>query len=447
MTDAIQTLCKDISAAYTIDDSHFRNMSIKRGLRNEDGTGVPIGITQIGSVQGYYVEDGEKTPMEGHLYYRGIDVADIANAHQAAGTFGYEEVCYLLLMGRLPTAQEKASFDQIIAEARPLPDGFFEDMILKVSGNNVMNVLPRCVLALYNYDDAPEDSSIEHLIQQAIYLIARFPGIVATAYAAKRHHYDHKSLYVHNPKAHLSTSENFLRMLRPNKEYTPEEAKLLDLMLILHAEHGGGNNSTFTCRSLSSTGTDTYSAIAGAVCSLKGPLHGGANGKALGMINDLKEHVSDLKDDDAITAHLGHILDGDAFDHSGKIYGLGHAVYTLSDPRTTLIRKYALALAEQRGRLDDFRLIESVERLGLAEISRRKHTNTPLCANVDMYSGLVYDMLSIPQELFTPLFATARIAGWCAHRIEEVTTCNRIMRPAYRATVRKLSYTPIEQRD
>lgn len=446
LEDYTSLLCRDISGAYTIDEDAYRKLSVKRGLRNEDGTGVLIGVTQIGSVQGYYIEDGEKTPMPGHLYYRGIDVNDIADAHQKAGTFGYEEVAYLLLMGKLPTAQQKDYFDTILAEARPLPNGFFEDMILKVSGSNVMNVLPRCVLALYNYDNAPEDNSIEHLVLQAIQLIARFPGIVATAYAAKRHHYDHESLYVHNPKAGLSVSENFLRMLRPDKAYTPEEAQLLDLMLILHAEHGGGNNSTFTCRSLSSTGTDTYSAIAGAVCSLKGPLHGGANGKALAMMDDIRDHVSDLSDDDAVTAYLGKILDGEGFDRSGKIYGLGHAVYTMSDPRALLIKKYARELAEKWGRLDDFRLIENVERLGIDEIRRRKHSDKPMCANVDLYSGLVYDMLGIPRELFTPLFATARIAGWCAHRIEEVATCHRIMRPAYRATAKKLAYLPPEER-
>lgn len=446
LTQYTQLLCNDIDSAYTIDKEAYRKLSVKRGLRNEDGTGVLIGVTQIGSVQGYYMDDGEKTPVPGHLYYRGIDVNDIADTHQKNGTFGFEEVAYLLLMGKLPTAEQKACFDTILAEARPLPNGFFEDMILKVSGSNVMNVLPRCVLALYNYDDAPEDNSIEHLVLQAIQLIARFPGIVATAYAAKRHHYDHKSLYVHNPRPELSVSENFLRMLRPNKAYTAEEAQLLDLMLILHAEHGGGNNSTFTCRSLSSTGTDTYSAIAGAVCSLKGPLHGGANGKALAMIDDIREHVSDLKDDEEIARHLRLILDGEAFDHSGKLYGLGHAVYTLSDPRAVLIKKYARALAEKWGRMDDFRLVESVERLGPAEIARRKHNTSPICANVDLYSGLVYDMLGIPRELFTPLFATARIAGWCAHRIEEATTCHRIMRPAYHATAKKLAYVPMDQR-
>ncbi len=439
-------LCENITDAYTIGNEYYEKMSVKRGLRNEDGTGVLVGITKVGSVQGYYIEDGEKTPMPGHLYYRGIDIDDIAEAHQKNGTFGYEEVAYLLLMGKLPTAEQRAEFNKILAEARPLPDGFFEDMILKVSGNNVMNVLSRCVLALYTYDDNPEDNSIENLVLQSIKLIARFPGIVATAYAAKRHQFDNKSLFIHNPSPDLSISENFLRMLRPNMEYTEAEARLLDLMLILHAEHGGGNNSTFTCRSLSSTGTDTYSAIAGAVSSLKGPLHGGANGKVMEMMLDIKSNVGDTEDDEVVLAYLKRILDGEVGDHSGKIYGLGHAVYTMSDPRAQLIKKYAREIAEEKGCLKDFELIERVERLGVAELSRRKKNGMPTCANVDLYSGFVYSMLGIPQELYTPLFATARIAGWCAHRIEELTTCHRIMRPAYRAPLRKLAYIPESER-
>ncbi|MBR3641442.1 MAG: citrate synthase [Oscillibacter sp.] len=444
--ESVEFLCENIGDAYTIGEEAYRNLSVKRGLRNEDGTGVLIGITKIGSVQGYYIDDGVRMPMPGHLYYRSVDLADIVNSHRKNDTFGYEEVAYLLLMGNLPTAEQQRVFNEILDEARPLPEGFCEDMILKVSGSNVMNVLPRCVLALYNYDPAPEDDSVKNLVRQSIELVARFPGIVATAYAAKRHHFDHKSLYIHNPKPGLSLSQNFLRMLRPNKEYTDEEAKLLDLMLILHAEHGGGNNSTFTCRSLSSTGTDTYSTIAGAVCSLKGPLHGGANGKVRQMMADIREHVSDIHDDDELAAYIDRILDGEVFDHTRRIYGLGHAVYTISDPRTVLIRKYAKELAEKWGRLEDFQLIDNVERLGIRQIVKRTKRELPMCANVDMYSGLVYDMLGIPEELYTPLFATARIAGWCAHRMEEVLTCKRIMRPAYRASVRRLPYIPVEER-
>ena len=342
--------------------------------------------------------------------------------------------------------QQLENFNTILANTRPLPDGFSEDMILKVSGSNVMNILSRCVMALYTYDPAPEDNSIENLMRQSIELIARFPAIVSTAYAVKRHHFDNKSLYIHNPKPELSSSENFLRMLRKDKSYTPEEAHLLDLMMILHAEHGGGNNSTFTCRAMSSTGTDTYSAIAGAVGSLKGPLHGGANAKVMEMFDDIKANMNDIADDDELDMYVKKILDGEVGDHSGKIYGLGHAVYTISDPRAAMIKKYAKTVAEHKGRLEDFELIERVERLGAKEIMKRKKLSVPICANVDMYSGLVYNMLGIPTELFTPLFAVARIAGWCAHRIEEVTTCERIMRPAYRATARRLPYLEMDIR-
>ena len=446
MKDYIKTLCKDVISEYTIGEEYYKNQAVKRGLRNADGTGVLAGVTRIGSVQGYYVQDGDRVPMPGRLYYRGIDVTEIAEAHQRAGTFGYEEVAYLLLLGKLPTREQYAYFDTILSKARALPVGFSEDMILKVSSNNVMNMLSRCVLALYPYDPAPEDNSIENLMRQSIELIGLFPSIVATAYAVKRHHYDGKSLYIHIPKENLSVSENFLRMLRKDKSYTPEEARLLDLMLLLHAEHGGGNNSTFTCRSLSSTGTDTYSAIAGAVSALKGPLHGGANAKVMEMFADIKANVKDWADEDELSAYLSRILDGEAGDHSGKIYGLGHAVYTMYDPRAELIKQYARSMAEQKGCLPSFRLVETVERLGIAQIMARKQRDIPMCANVDLYSGMVYEMLGIPQELYTPLFAIARIAGWCAHRIEEVMTCSRIMRPAYRAAVKAQPYVPIEER-
>ena len=442
----ISEFCADIKGEYSIGKEYYSNNDVHRGLRNSDGTGVLIGVTNIGSVQGYLIEDGTKVPVPGSLYYRGISVTDIVEAHRKSGTFGYEEVAYLLLMGKLPDRQQFEHFNTILAKARPLPDGFTEDMILKVSGSNVMNILSRCVMALYTYDPSPEDNSIENLMRQSIELIARFPAIVSTAYAVKRHHFDNKSLYIHNPKENLSMSENFLRMLRKDKSYTYDEARLLDLMLILHAEHGGGNNSTFTCRAMSSTGTDTYSAIAGAVGSLKGPLHGGANAKVMEMFDGIRAGVNDLQDDDELSAYIRKILSGEAGDGSGKIYGLGHAVYTISDPRAIMIKKYAKSMAEELGCLKDFELIERVERLGAAEIMSKKHNDIPLCANVDMYSGFIYNMLGIPRELYTPLFAVARIAGWCAHRIEELMSCDRIMRPAYRATVRKLPYVEIDRR-
>jgi citrate synthase len=446
LKDYVGSLSADLQNEYAIDYNQYSRYDIKRGLRNSDGTGVVIGVTKIGSVQGYMVEDGARVPMEGHLYYRGYDLMDIIESHVNDGTFGYEEVAYLLLMGKLPTAEQFHRFDTILSAARQLPDNFTEDMIIKAPSKNVMNKLARSVLALYSYDNNPDDTSIENLLRQSIELIGRFPIIVANAYAVKRHHFEGKSLYLHIPKESLSVSENFLRMLRKDKSYTPEEARLLDIMLMLHAEHGGGNNSAFACRVLSSSGTDTYSAIAAAVGSLKGPLHGGANQKVMDMFADIKENVGDIKDDDEVRAYLGRVLAGEVGDHSGKIYGLGHAVYTISDPRAVLLKKYAGSMAQTKGRADDFALMETIERVGIPLLMEQKHLDLPICANVDMYSGLVYSMLGIPEDLCTPLFAIARIAGWCAHRLEEVITGNRIIRPAFRSAITKSQYIPMSER-
>ncbi|MEA4895015.1 MAG: citrate synthase [Oscillospiraceae bacterium] len=442
----VSELCGDIRSAYTIDSDQYKNHAIKRGLRNEDGTGVMAGVTRIGSVQGYYMQDGGRVPIPGKLYYRGIDVEDIIAEHSTSGTFGFEEVAYLLLIGRLPNLKQFEQFDAILSRARLLPPNFTEDMILKAPSKNIMNKLARSVLALYSYDENPDDISIENLVRQSIELIGRFPVVVANAYAVKRHHFEGKSLYLHVPRENLSVSENFLRMLRKDKSYTSEEAHLLDLMLILHAEHGAGNNSSFACRVLSSSGTDTYSAISAAVNSLKGPLHGGANSKVMEMFRNITENVHDYQDDDELTAYLGKIMDGTAGDGSKKIYGLGHAVYTISDPRAELIKKYAAEVADKKGFGEQFRLMESIERLGIPIIMERKKLAVPICSNVDLYSGLVYKMLGIPEDLYTPLFAIARIAGWCSHRIEEVMTCSKIIRPAYRAAFEQVTYIPIEQR-
>jgi len=442
----VTELCGDIREAYSIDSEQYKRHDIKRGLRNEDGTGVMAGVTGIGSVQGYYMQDGGRVPVPGKLYYRGIDVEDIVAEHTKEGTFGFEEVAYLLLMGKLPNKQQFEQFDAILSRARMLPPDFTEDMILKAPSRDVMNKLARSVLALYSYDDNPDDTSIENIVRQSIELIGRFPVIVANAYAVKRHHFDGKSLYLHVPRENLSVAENFLRMLRKDKTYTKEEAHLLDLMLILHAEHGGGNNSAFACRVLSSTGTDTYSAISAAVSSLKGPLHGGANSKVMAMFRDISENVHDFNDDDELKTYLEKIVEGSVGDGSRKIYGLGHAVYTLSDPRAEIIKKYASEMAEQKGFSEQFRLMENVERLGIPIIMESKNLSVPICANVDMYSGLVYKMLGIPEDLFTPLFAIARISGWCSHRIEEVLTCNKIIRPAYRAAFDEESYIPMNER-
>jgi citrate synthase len=442
----MHTLCSDVEERYAIPPAMLTR-AVHRGLRNDDGTGVLVGATRIGSVRGYYMDDGERMPMNGKLLYRGVQMSELAENHWQAGTFGYEEVAYLLLLGKLPNQAQMDLFSAMLAEARPLPQGFFDDMILKNPSPNVMNGLARSILALYTYDDNPDDRSIENLMSQSVSLIARLPVIVAQTYAVKRHIYDGKSLYIHRPKDELSLSENFLRMIRKDKSYTPEEARLLDLMLIIHAEHGGGNNSAFVCRALSSSGTDTYSAIAGAVGALKGPLHGGANAKVVEMFHYINSVVTDKEDEDQIRNCLLTILSKEGGDHSGKIYGLGHAVYTMSDPRAVLIKKYARGMAQDKGRLEEFQFMERVERIGIELLMEKKKDGFPLCANVDFYSGLVYSMLRIPEELYTPLFAIARIAGWCAHRMEEVLTGGRIMRPAYRAAMERTAYIPIAERE
>ena len=438
------SLSRQIREEYHIGEEYYHG-EIKRGLRNSDGTGVMVGVTKVGSVQGYLLQDGQRIPIPGRLYYRGIELNDIVEAHRAEGTFGFEEVAYLLLMGYLPSQGELRHFNEIMNRARKLPEGFTEGMIMRRTSGNIMNELGRCILSLYSYDPDPDDLSVDNLLRQSVELIGYFPSIVANAYAVKRHHFGGESLHIHYPEGGLSTAENFLRMIRPDKSYTEEEAHLLDMMLMLHAEHGGGNNSTFVCRALSSSGTDTYSAIAGAVGSLKGPLHGGANAKVMEMFHYIQENV-DPHDDGSIRDYLVRLLDGEAGDRSGKLYGLGHAVYTMSDPRAVLLKKYARHMAQIKGYEAEFDLLQKVEELGIPLVQERRHSDTPMCANVDMYSGLVYTMLDIPEDVFTPLFASARIAGWCANRMEEVITGHRIMRPAYRAVTIRGHYVPMEER-
>lgn len=441
-----EAMLSRVREQYAIPDKFF-NEKVKRGLRNSDGTGVMAGVTKVGRVIGYNIEDGEIVPAPGRLFYRGINVEDIVDAHVANNTFGYEEVAYLLLMGYLPNKEEIEQFASMLSRARALPEGFTEDIILKNPSPNVMNKLARSVLTLYSYDSDPDNTSLENMLSQSIELIARFPTIVANTYAAKRHYIDGESLYIHYPRENLSAAENFLLMLRSDKNYTQEEAHLLDTLMILHAEHGGGNNSAFVCRALSSSGTDTYGAISGAVNSLKGPLHGGANAKVRAMFYDIKAHVDDPTDDNAMRAYLSQILDGTAGDHSGKIYGLGHAVYTLSDPRAEIIKVYAGRMARSKGMEKDLEYLRSIERIGCPLIMERKGMSSPISSNIDLYSGFVLQMLDIPDELFTPLFAVSRISGWCAHRIEEVMSAKRIMRPAYRAAKEATSYVPLSLRD
>jgi citrate synthase len=463
----IKELGGDIRAHYTIDPEEFAHYTIKRGLRNSDGTGVFAGVTKIGSVQGYTVSDGEPVPMEGKLYYRGIDLIDIIRAHGEARTFGYEEVAYLLLFGKLPTKKQLDLYNRMLSTARKLPEGFTEDTILSLPGADIMNKLTRCILTLYIFDAAADDTSVENVIRQSIELIGRVPVIIANSYAAKRHYFDRESLFIHVPQEALSLAENFLHMLRKDNRYTQAEARLLDFMLILHAEHGGGNNSTFACRTLSSTGTDTYAALAAAIGSLKGPRHGGANMKVVEMFTHIREHVSDTQDPDEVYAYLGKILEKKAFDRSGKIYGLGHAVYTKSDPRTVLLKAFVRHLVQEQALpgsaeanikanavdkralaalAEDFALMGIIEEQGIRALQNRLKDRKVICANVDMYSGLVYRMLGIPDELFTPIFAAARMAGWCAHRIEEILSGDRIIRPAYRVVTQSTPYVSLEDR-
>lgn len=424
----------------------YTHYGVKRGLRNADGTGVLAGLTSIGEVHGYVIDEGSKSPVEGKLRYRGIDVEDIVAHCRAEKRFGFEEAAFLLMFGFLPTYELLEAFKSDLAGFRKLPAEFTEDMILKAPSKNIMNKLARSVLALYSYDDNPDDISIPNLLNQSLALIARFPVLIANSYACKRHYFDSQSLILHNPVPEYSTAQNFLHLIRPDNKFSQLEAEILDLTLVLQAEHGGGNNSAFAVHVLSSTGTDTYSAISAAVGSLKGPKHGGANDKMMSQMNELKTNISNWEDKDEIFAYLKKILRKEAGDGKGLIYGLGHAVYTISDPRAVILKERAAYLAKQTGYEKEFALYSAVEELGPIAFKEVKGVDKPICANIDFYSGFVYQMLGIPQELFTPIFAMARIVGWCAHRIEEITTSNRIIRPAYKSAVKRLEYTPIEKR-
>ena len=443
----MESLCEEYQKHNHIDPAFYERYNVKRGLRNADGTGVMAGVTQIGNVMGYYLQDGERVPAPGKLVYRGIDVEELIDGFVNEGRFGYEETAYLLLFGALPTRQQLTGFQQLLAEHRALPPMFTEDMILKAPSPDVMNKLARAVLALYSYDDDPDNMSLSNQLSQAIQLVARVPVIVAHAFAAKRHYYDNESLYLHRPQEGLGVAENFLYSVRHDNQFTPEEARLLDLCLVLHAEHGGGNNSAFACRVLSSSGTDIYSAIAAAIGSLKGPRHGGANKKVMEMFGYIEQGVADWKDDDEVRAYLGKLLKKEAGDRSGLIYGMGHAIYTLSDPRAVILKRFAKNLAQTKGMLEEFELFEAVERLTPEVLRTVKGEQKVVCANVDLFSGLVYKMMGIPMELYTPLFAVARVVGWCAHRIEEVyQPGNRIIRPAYKAVAPMRPFVPLDQR-
>lgn len=435
------------SAWNRIPSHYYTDYNVKSGLRNADGTGVLAGFTSIGEVHGYVMDEGNKSPVPGKLRYRGIDIEDIVNACYKERRFGFEEAAFLLIFGFLPDKNTLDDFASLLAKKRSLPDEFTEDMIFKAPSKNIMNKLGRSVLALYSYDENPDDISVSNLLRQSLDLIARFPVLVANAYSCKRHYFDGESLVLHNPNTSLSAAENFLYMIRPDKQYTELEAQTLDLSLILQAEHGGGNNSAFTVRVLSSTGTDTYSAISASVGALKGPKHGGANDKMLSQMEEIKANVHNWSDETEVMNYLKKILNKQAGDGKGLIYGLGHAVYTISDPRATILKERAALLAEKTGFEKEFALYDLVQKLGPVAFREVKGIEKDMCANVDFYSGFVYQMMKLPQELYTPIFAMSRIVGWCAHRLEEVMTNNKIIRPAYKSTVKRLGYIPIGERE
>lgn len=425
----------------------YQKYDVKRGLRNANGTGVLVGLTRIGDVVGYEVgANGEKIPVPGRLLYRGYDVVDLIRDAEKNDDYCYEQCAYLLLFGELPKKAELQEFREFIGESRALPPNFTEDMIMKAPSQDIMNKLARGVLASYSYDENPEDRSIANNLRQCIELISRFSTLAAYGYQARRRYYENKSMYIHNPLPELSTAENFLHLIRPDCQYTKLEAEILDLALILHAEHGGGNNSSLTVHVVSSADTDTYSAIAAAVGSLKGRRHGGANIRVVEMMDEIKANVKDWSSEKEVREYLTKIAKKEAFDRSGKIYGMGHAVYTISDPRALLLREKAEKLAKEKGCLEEFNLYRMIEQIAPEIIMEVHHSDKQICANVDLYSGFVYTMLNIPRELYTPIFAISRIAGWSAHRIEELVAGGRIYRPAYKNVCEERKYVPMNER-
>ncbi len=444
--DKLSELCDEYRQHNGFNNDDYLTYGVKRGLRNPDGTGVMAGLTNICNVHGFLMDDGVRVPDEGKLTYRGYDVNDIINACVDEDRFGFEETAWLLLFGSLPDKEHLDRFKDILGHYRELPHDFAEDMILKIPSKDIMNKLAHSVLGLYTFDPNPDDTSLENTMRQSIQLLASLPTIMTYAYQVKRRAFDKQSMFFHPVDLNLSTSESILRALRFDTKFTDSEAKLLDLCMILHAEHGGGNNSTFSTRVLSSSGTDTYSTIAAAIGSLKGPRHGGANLRVRSMMNELKQSVDDWNDEEKIYNHLAAIIRKEKGDGSGLIYGFGHAVYTLSDPRAVILKRTAAKIADEKNMNPEFELYKTVEKLTPKVMKEIKGSSKIICANVDFYSGFVYDMLGIPGEMFTPLFAVSRIAGWCAHRIEEVTYGGRIIRPAYRSMVHNRNYQPLSQR-
>ena len=444
---AINSLCNEFVKNNKISPDLYEKYQVKRGLRNSDGTGIMAGITNICNVHGYIVNEGEREPMEGELIYRGYSINDIVANTTKQNRFGFEETAYLLLFGQLPTVAQLDEFKSLLSQYRELPAGFSEDMIFKAPSKNIMNKMARSVLALYSYEDDPEDQLLSNELNRAVAIIARLPSAMVDSYQIKRRVFDHESLYMHPLNPNEGTAESILSTLRPDRVYTQDEAMMLDLMLILHAEHGGGNNSTFTCRTLTSSGTDAYSAYAGAIGSLKGHRHGGANAKVIAQVEEFKANIDNWDRDDEVADYLSKVIKKEKGDGTGLIYGMGHAVYTLSDPRAIILKENAMKLAKGTEYEKEFQLLDAIERLTPEVFAEVKGSAKVMCANVDLYSGFVYNMLKIPVELNTPLFAVSRIVGWAAHRIEEITTGSRIIRPAYKAIGKERSYVPIENRE
>lgn len=447
ISDKIYELSDKCVKNSSIDPSLYGVYEVKRGLRDLDGKGVVTGLTEISTIISSKTIDGKPVPCEGELYYRGINVRDIVNGFEADNRFGFEETVYLLLFGELPSVDELEKFTSMLNSYRTLPTNFVRDVIMKAPNPDIMNSLARSVLTLYSYDKNANDLSIPNNLRQCIQLIANFPLLSVYAYNAYQHFTKGKSLYIHRPSTSLSTAENLLRILRPDKSYTPLEAKLLDLALVLHAEHGGGNNSTFTTHVVTSSGTDTYSSIAASLCSLKGPKHGGANIKVKLMFDDIKKNISDWKDEDEICAYLEKLLCKEAFDGSGLIYGMGHAVYSLSDPRSEILKEHVGLLSKEKNRTKEFELYTKIAELAPKVIASKRKIYKGVSANIDFYSGFVYSMLDLPEELYTPIFAIARVAGWSAHRIEEMINGNKIIRPAYKSVSNHIKYIPLNERN
>ena len=446
VTPEIERLTDICTSHTSMDVSLYGKYDVKRGLRDINGKGVLAGLTQVSNVKATRVVDGKEVPCAGSLSYRGYDIKELTGCFVKDHRFGFEETTYLLLFGELPNEEELNNFKKLLSNQRSLPTNFVRDVVMKAPSKDIMNALSRSVLTLYSYDTNPDDISLPNVLRQCLNLISVFPLLSVYGYQAYNHYIRGKSLYIHNPKSELSTAENILRMLRPDKKYTDLEAKILDLALILHMEHGGGNNSTFTTHVVSSSGTDTYSAVAAALGSLKGPKHGGANIKVVSMFQDMKKEVKDPENEEEVRNYLKRLLHKEAFDRRGLIYGMGHAIYSVSDPRAEVLKGFVEKLAEEKGRMKDYRLYSMVERMAPEVIAEERRIYKGVSANVDFYSGFVYSMLDLPLELYTPMFAVARIVGWSAHRMEELINTDKIIRPAYKNVLEAAQYVPLDER-